>query len=78
MSLFEKVRDVIVGAIHVPETDILEETRMEDVEEWDSLGHVHIMIALEQTFELTLDVEDFLQLDGVPAILALLQSQNVE
>ena len=49
---------------------------MDDIEEWDSLGHVHIMVALEQAFDLYMDVEDFAELENVPAILQYLASEN--
>jgi acyl carrier protein len=50
---------------------------MADIEEWDSLGHVHIMVALEQQFDLYMDVDDFAELNNVPAILQYLEAQNV-
>jgi len=50
---------------------------MDEIEEWDSLGHVHIMVALEQAFDLYMDVDDFAELDSVPAILQYLKSENV-
>ena len=50
---------------------------MDSIEEWDSLGHVHIMVALEQAFDLYMDVDDFAKLDSVPAILQYLESESV-
>ncbi|MEZ5503661.1 MAG: hypothetical protein R3E50_13730 [Halioglobus sp.] len=40
-------------------------------------GHVHIMVALEQAFDLYMDVDDFAELATVPAILQYLASQKV-
>jgi acyl carrier protein len=43
---------------------------------WDSLAHVNLMMGLEQTFDLFLEVEDFTQLTSVPAILEYLKEQG--
>jgi acyl carrier protein len=48
-----------------------------DIAAWDSLGHVNVMMALEQTFDIMLDVEDFARLNSVPAIVAYLRDQGI-
>jgi acyl carrier protein len=76
MSVFLRLRDIMSTALEVPPETIKENSTMGDIEEWDSLGHVHIMVALEQTFDLYMDVEDFAELDSVPAILEFLQKEK--
>ena len=76
MSAFEKLQEIIASALEVPASMIRENSTMEDIEEWDSLGHVHIMVALEQAFDLYMDVDDFAELDNVPAILSYLAAEN--
>ena len=77
MTLFEKLRDIMASTLDIPAKNIGEDTTMEDIEEWDSLGHVHIMVALEQTFDLYMDAEDFGELNSVRAILRYLEAENV-
>lgn len=76
MSNFSKLQEIMATALDLPPDAIREDSTMDDLEEWDSLGHVHIMVALEQTFDLYLDVDDFAELDGVPAILRYLAAEN--
>jgi acyl carrier protein len=76
MNIFQQLRDIMATALEVPPESIRENTSMKDLEEWDSLGHVHIMVALEQAFDLYMDVEDFADLDSVPAILSFLQKET--
>lgn len=76
MSAFEQLRDIMATALEVPADTIRENSTMVDIEEWDSLGHVHIMVALEQAFDLYMDVEDFADLDSVPAILEFLEKER--
>jgi acyl carrier protein len=77
MSVFEKLQEIMATALELPAGAIREDSTMEEIEEWDSLGHVHIMVALEQAFDLYMDVDDFAELDSVPAILQYLESENV-
>jgi acyl carrier protein len=77
MALFDQLRDAIAATLKVPPAKITESTRDEDLAAWDSLGHVNLMMALEQTFDVTLDVEDFPKLNSVPAIMDYLKAQGI-
>lgn len=77
MSVFEKLQGIMATALELPADSIRETSTMADIEEWDSLGHVHIMVALEQAFDLYMDVEDFAELDSVPAILEYLAKEKI-
>ena len=78
MSTLEQVRSTIAATLKVPEEKISATTRSEDLAAWDSLGHVNLIMALEQTFQLFLDVEDFPKLNSVPAIMDYLREHGVE
>ena len=76
MDLFEKIQNVIANTLRVTPDKITRETSDKDLVAWDSLAHVNLMIGLEQTFDLFLEVEDFTQLTSVPAILEYLREQG--
>jgi acyl carrier protein len=77
MSLFERLQPMIANALKVPAGHVTPGTRDEDLPAWDSLGQVNLIMALEQTFGVYIEVEDFEKLKSVPAILDYLASQNV-
>ena len=77
MSLFDQLQPAIAATLKVPAAKITETTRAEDLATWDSLGHVNLMMTLEQTFDIFLDVEDFPKLNSVPAILEYLGKQGI-
>jgi acyl carrier protein len=78
MGIFEQLRQVIASTLKVPPAKVTETTRNKDLSAWDSLGQVNLMMALEQTFGVFLDVEDFPRLISVPAILQYLSDQGIE
>jgi acyl carrier protein len=76
MDLFGKIQQVIATTLKVPPEKITRETSDKDLAAWDSLAHVNLMMSLEQTFDLFLEVEDFPRLTSVPAILEYLESES--
>ena len=76
MDLFEKIQNVIASTLKVTPDKITRETSDKDLVAWDSLAHVNLMMGLEQTFDLFLEVEDFTELTSVPAILEYLREQG--
>ncbi len=77
MNVFERLQSAIATTLKVPVVSITPSTRDKDVPAWDSLGHLNLMMALEQTFDIMLDVEDFARLTSVPEILVYLKEHGV-
>ena len=77
MDLFLKVQQVISTTLKVPSDKITRDTSENDLAAWDSLAHVNLMMSLEQTFDLFLEVEDFPKLTSVPGILEYLKEHSV-
>jgi acyl carrier protein len=69
MTLFPKVQQLIAITLKVSPSQITSNMKDSDIAAWDSLAHVNLMMSLEQTFDLFLEVEDFSRLTSVPAIL---------
>lgn len=77
MTSFEKLQQTISATLKVAASKITETTRDEDIPTWDSLGQVNLIMAIEQAFDVFVEVEDFGELNSVPAILAFLGKQGV-
>jgi acyl carrier protein len=78
MTVFDRLQEALAATLKVPAKAITPITRDRDIPAWDSLGHVNVMMTLEQTFDVVLDVEDFPTLNSVPAIVAYLRGHGVE
>lgn len=77
MNTFKQLREVMAVTLRVPAEQILESTISDDIPAWDSLGHVNLMMALEQTYEIFLDVEDFPKMNSVRAITEYLNEHGI-
>lgn len=49
----------------------------DDIDGWDSLGHVSMVSGLEKEFGLSFDVDDVMEMETVDAILRILERHNV-
>lgn len=77
MTTFEKLQQIIATTLKVAQTKVTDTTRDEDVPTWDSLGQVNLIMAIEQEFGVYVEVEEFGNLNSVPAVLAYLERQGV-
>lgn len=77
MNPFEKLQQTMATTLKVPPSKITPTTRDEDLPSWDSLGQVNLIMAIEQAFDVYVEVDDFSELKSVPAILAYLERQGV-
>jgi acyl carrier protein len=73
MNLPESVSSLIAMSFGISKDRISSSTRQADIPEWDSVGHLNLMLALEDTFGIRLDVDDMKRLTTVEAILNYLE-----
>jgi acyl carrier protein len=78
MTAFERLQDAMASALNVDPAMIRRDAAASDLAAWDSMGHIHLMVALEDAFGIQLEVEDFGRLTSVPAILDHLKNLGIE
>ena len=76
MEHFDAVRDLMALTLELPPESITVDTVQESCPQWDSLRHLNLMLALEDTFQVALTVEEIGQLTSVAAILAYLRDRG--
>jgi acyl carrier protein len=77
MELLAQVQELVAAVLKVSVEQIGPETSDKSLSAWDSLAHVNLMMGLEQTYDLFLDVEDFSKLTSVSAIVAYWQDRGI-
>ena len=69
MNNSDRVRQVIATTFKLPVARVPADASMGKLPEWDSVGHVNLMMSIEQEFDLMLEVEDFAELTSVSTIV---------
>ena len=77
--LSNRVQSLVAEAIQVPADMVSPDLAFGDLPQWDSLGHMEVMLKLEEDFGVTIDAERIAQLISVPDICRFLKGvENAE
>ena len=63
--IMSRVQEVFRDELEVEDLVLTDETTADDVEEWDSLSHVQLVVALEKTFNIKFTSREILSWDNV-------------
>src|SRR5262245_44930709 len=70
---YEAVETVIARVLRLAGDEVTDALEYRSVAEWDSLAHVNLMFALEETYGMTIDADLVVSLNSVAAIRAHMQ-----
>lgn len=77
MSNLEKYNSVFIETLDVGEL-ILKDLKYQDVESWDSVGHMSLIAVIEDTFEIELETDDIIEFSSYEIGKEILQKYNIE
>jgi acyl carrier protein len=72
----KKVQQIFREMFGDPSLVITEETRQTDISRWDSIGHVTLIMALEEAFEVTFTTEEISSISCVGDIFTILKQKG--
>ncbi len=72
-STFEQVRNLASDIFGVSADKITAESSPETVENWDSMQHLNLVLAIEEKFGVQLEPEDIEQMKSIGAVAALVE-----
>ncbi len=76
MNTQDQVMQTIAETLNVPLSTINKDSAAENMDIWDSFAQVNLMMALEQTFDITLEVEDLMKLNSVTSITDFIERNS--
>lgn len=77
MSNLEKYNCVFTETLMVEAKD-LPDLKYQDIDTWDSAGHMALMAALEEVFGIEMDIDDIIAFSSYEAGQSILAKYNVE
>lgn len=61
----EKLKQVVIDTLKIPAGDYSDDLAAGDHPQWDSIGHVNLLMAVEHGFEVAFDVTDAIDIESV-------------
>lgn len=68
-----RVKKVLSNVFGIEQQQINEESSQDTIENWNSLGHMNLIIALEEEFSLSFRDEQVIEMLSYPLILCVLR-----
>ena len=72
MIEIRQIKEVLSAVIDVPLEEIVDDASMDDLEAWDSLAQMNLVIALEEEFDITIPDEEVGTMLSLSLILSVL------
>ena len=72
-STFDQVRSIASDIFGIPADKVTAESSPETIENWDSMQHLNLVLAIEEKFALQLEPEDIEQMKNIGAVAALVE-----
>ncbi|MBO4687292.1 MAG: acyl carrier protein [Clostridiales bacterium] len=63
MTNLEKYKEAFINGLELKTTDV-ENLKYQAVQEWDSVGHMSLITAIEDAFDIMMDTEDIVELNS--------------
>lgn len=73
----EEIEGLVAKVLQVPAATITDDLAMKDLDVWDSLKHMELVISLEQSFELQLSFDEIIMMQTVGEIKRVLRERGV-
>ncbi|MEU5944813.1 acyl carrier protein [Micromonospora sp. NPDC047465] len=78
MTLNDRLRTVFVDALELPEGTDVENLKYRDIEQWDSLGHMTLVAAIEDEFDVQLETDQVIDMSSFKVALDMLRGLGVD
>ena len=75
-KLEQRVKRVMSNVFAVDEKYITEDTSQDTIQNWNSLGHMNLVIALEEEFSFTLSDEQVIEMLSYPLVICILKEHD--
>ena len=69
--------EVVADVFGLAVGQVADGTSPESVEEWDSVGHMNLVLQLESTYEISLSPDDALAITDVASLKRILDNHSV-
>ncbi|MEV6524102.1 acyl carrier protein [Longispora sp. NPDC051575] len=78
MSLHDRLTGVFVEALELKSADGVDTLKYRDIDNWDSLGHMTLVAAIEDEFDVQFETEQVIDMSSFAVAVEMLRGLGVE
>ena len=74
----EDIINIFKTALNINDDKMSENLKYNEIEEWDSIGHMTLIAALEEEYKISLETDDIIEFSSFKKGLSILKKYNIE
>ena len=74
-EIFQKLNEIFIEVLDLDEVELTDETCADDIEEWDSLSHIQLIVAVEKAFGVKFTSKEIMEWKNIGDIVNTLISK---
>tara|TARA_B100001971_G_C17919649_1_gene397076 strand:+ start:318 stop:554 length:237 start_codon:yes stop_codon:yes gene_type:complete len=78
MLSVKKYSEIFKTALNVGDDKVNENLKYNEIDEWDSIGHMTLMAALEEEYKITLKTDDIVDFSSFKKGIEILKKYNIK
>ncbi len=78
MPSVDKYSNIFKTALNISDDKMSENLKYNEIEEWDSIGHMTLIAALEEEYKISLETDDIIEFSSFKKGMSILKKYNVE
>ena len=77
MPTLEKYSEIFKNALNIDGDKLNENLKYNEIDEWDSIGHMTLVAALEEEFKITLETDDIVDFSSFKKGIVILKKYSI-
>jgi len=77
MNNLEKLNEAFVNALQITDDQVTDALKYQEIPEWDSISHMVLISEIEDTFDISLDTEDVIDMSSVAKAKEIIQKYEI-
>ena len=78
MNNLEKYKKAFTESLNVSEKEVNDNLKYNEIPEWDSIGHMTLISALEEQYKISFDTDDIVDFSSFQKGIEILKKYKVE
>lgn len=74
-EIFDKMEEIFTDIMDLKDIKLNDETSADDIEEWDSLNHIQIIVAIEKAFGIKFSSQEMITWKNVGDMVDCIQNK---
>jgi acyl carrier protein len=75
VEIYEKLNEIFCDVLDLDEIELTDETTANDIEEWDSLAQIQLVVAIEKAFGLKFNSQEIVNWKNVGDMVISIQNK---